>query len=152
MLLALRRLVPPESRDSHRIHSYDTRSPADLPISGQQVRLVLRVRRFRCSNQQCSRHTCAERIPGVVPLQARRTTRLGFLLDCIVSMLSAQAGAHLVKYVGIAVSADTLLRHIKRARSCSLQTPRILGVDDAGIEAWPHLWNHSGGSEHSSAR
>ena len=150
MLLALRRLVPPESRDSHRIHSYDTRSPADLPISGQQVRLVLRVRHFRCSNQQCCRHTFAERIPGVVRLQARQTTRPGFLLDCIVSLLSAQAGAHLVKHMGIAVSADTLLRHIKRASSYSLQTPRIPGVDDFADRAWAHLWNHSGGPEYTS--
>src|SRR5579875_2794887 len=40
---------------STHIHSYYTRSPQDLPISGRKVRLVLGVRRFRCPNPQCSR-------------------------------------------------------------------------------------------------
>jgi transposase len=133
MLSAGRQPVLPGSRDSHRIHSYYTRSPADLPISGLRVQLVLRVRRFRCSNRQCSRHTCVERLPEVVPLQARRTTRLCVLLDCIACTLSAQAGAHLVKHMGIAVSADTLLRRVKRTSSYSPQTPRILGVDDFAL-------------------
>jgi transposase len=124
---------PSCQQDSHRIHSYYTRSPADLPISGLRVQLVLRVRRFRCSNRQCSRHTFVERLPEVVPLQARRTTRLCVLLDCIACTLSAQAGAHLVKHMGIAVSADTLLRRVKRTSSYSPQTPRILGVDDFAL-------------------
>jgi transposase len=61
---------------SHRIHSYYTRSPADLPVSGQRVQLVLHVRRFRCQNRQCQRQTFVERVPDVVPVQARRMTRL----------------------------------------------------------------------------
>ena len=48
---------------SSHVHSYYTRSPQDLPISGQRVHLVLRVRRFRCPNPQCSRQTFAERLP-----------------------------------------------------------------------------------------
>ena len=115
---------------SHRVHSYYTRSPHDLPISGQNVQLALRVRRFRCPNRQCSQQTFAERIPEVVPVQARRTARLGLILDCVAFVLSAQAGERLVKQMGMAVSADTLLRRAKRAISSSLQTPRILGVDD----------------------
>src|SRR6516162_1445951 len=39
---------------SRRVHSYYTRSPLDLPVSGHIVQLVLRVRRFRCLNQNCS--------------------------------------------------------------------------------------------------
>src|SRR5947209_7178197 len=37
------------------VHSYYTRIPQDLPVSGRRVQLVLRVRRFRCPNPQCSR-------------------------------------------------------------------------------------------------
>src|SRR5437588_753752 len=53
---------------SAHIHSYYTRSPQDLPISGQQVQLMLRVRRFRCPNLPCPRQTFAEWLrkdPGV---------------------------------------------------------------------------------------
>jgi transposase len=79
---------------STHVHSYDTRSPADLPISGQRVQLVLRVRRFRCPNAQCSRQTFAERLPHV-PVSARQTSRLGTILESIAIVLSGQAGSRL---------------------------------------------------------
>jgi transposase len=47
---------------SHRVHSYYQRCPQDLPISGQTVQLVLRVRRFRCENADCPRKTFVERV------------------------------------------------------------------------------------------
>ena len=55
---------------SRSIHSYYSRSPQDLPISGKMVRLVLRVRRFRCQNPACQQRTFAERRPEVVALYA----------------------------------------------------------------------------------
>lgn len=115
---------------SHRIHSYYTRAPHDLPVSGQAVRLVLRVRRFRCQNQRCPQQTFVERLPEVVPRYARRTTRLLTTLNLFAVALSGQAGACLLKQIGMAVSGDTLLRLAKRAESASVQAPKILGVDD----------------------
>src|SRR6266536_6251592 len=50
---------PSCSQASNHVHSYYTRSPQDLPISGRRVHLVVRVRRFRCPNPQCSRQTVA---------------------------------------------------------------------------------------------
>ena len=61
---------------SKRLHSYYLRSPADLPVSGQTVQLELRVRRFRCQNQQCKQQTFAERFPDTVAAHAQRTHRL----------------------------------------------------------------------------
>lgn len=136
---------------SRRVYSYYTRSPHDLPISGQRVRLILRVRRFRCPNPQCSQQTFVERIPEVVPVQGRRTTRLGIILDGLASVLGGQAGEHFAKQLGIAISADTLLRRAKQAITPPVTAPRILGVDDAGIAAGSNLWDHPGGSHDSSA-
>jgi transposase len=110
VLLAWRRSAPPGSRVSHRVHSYYIRSPADLPVSGQRVQLVLHVRRFRCQNRQCQRQTFAERLPEVIPVQARRTTRLGTILDLVAIAMSGQAGSYLATQLGMTVSADTLLR------------------------------------------
>ena len=76
-------ICPSCEQTSHRVHSYYTRSPADLPVSGQRIQLVLQVRRFRCQNRQCQQQTFVERVPDVVPVQARRTTRLGTMLDLI---------------------------------------------------------------------
>ncbi|WP_201386529.1 transposase family protein [Ktedonobacter sp. SOSP1-85] len=39
---------PTCGQESHRLHSYYMRRPADLPVSGQAVCLRLHVRCFRC--------------------------------------------------------------------------------------------------------
>src|SRR5579885_2729724 len=113
---------------SRRVHSYYTRSPQDLPVSGHMVHLVLRVRRFRCLNPACPRQTFAERLPDL-PVSARQTTRLAKLLDCIAVVLSGQAGERLTEQLAMPVSADTLLRRAKK-QVPALPTPRVLGVDD----------------------
>ena len=104
---------PSCSQSSTHVHSYYTRSPQDLPISGRSVRLDLRVRRFRCPNPQCSRQTFAERLPHV-PVSARQTSRLGAILESIAVVLSGQAGSRLANQLAMPVSADTLLRRAKR--------------------------------------
>jgi transposase len=115
---------------STHVHSYYTRSPQDLPVSGRRVQLVLRVRRFRCQNRRCPQRTFAERLPEL-PVSSRQTTRLGTLLDCIAVVLSGQAGSRLTEQFAMPVSADTLLRRAKK-KTPTLPTPRVLGVDDFG--------------------
>jgi len=115
---------------SQRIHSFYTRSPHDLPMSGQAVQLTLHVRRFRCQNQQCPRKTFVERVPDVVFLHAQRTTRLIATLALFATALSGQAGSRLLTQVGMALSAATLLRLAKQMEVPFVVTPRVLGVDD----------------------
>jgi transposase len=114
-------------KTSH-VHSYYQRHPQDLPISGLQVQLILRVRRFRCLNSQCARQTFAERLPEL-PVSARQTSRLGTILESIAVVLSGQAGSRLADQLAMPVSADTLLRRAKK-KAPALPTPRVLGVDD----------------------
>jgi transposase len=116
---------------SSRVHSYYTRSPQDLPISGQEVQFVLEVRRFRCQNPSCRQKTFAERLP-VLPVRARQTARLGSVLDAIAVALSGQAGSRLSEDLAMPVSPDTLLRRAKRAMPTSRPTPKVLGIDDFG--------------------
>jgi transposase len=103
---------PSCSQASTHVHSDYTRTPQDLPVSGQRVQLVLRVRRFRCPHPQCSRQTFAERLPDL-PVWARHTSRLGTILDSIAVVLSGQAGSRLADQVAMPGSADTLLRRAK---------------------------------------
>ncbi|WP_126601734.1 ISL3 family transposase [Dictyobacter aurantiacus] len=119
---------PSCSQPSTHVHSYYTRSPQDLPISGRSVQLMLQVRRFRCPNPQCSQQTFAERLPQV-PVSARQTSRLGAILESIAVVLSGQAGSRLANQLAMPVSADTLLRRARKKTSVP-PTPRILGVDD----------------------
>ena len=123
-------ICPTCHRRSHRLHSYYTRSPADLPMSGQTVRLSLRVRRFRCQNPECWQQTFVEHVPEVVARYARQTKRLRVTLKLFAYAVSGQAGSRLLKQIGMAVSGDTLLRLAKEMKASVVQAPQILGVDD----------------------
>ena len=124
-------ICPSCGEASAHVHSYYTRAPQDLPVSGQRVRLILQVRRFRCINPLCPRQTFAEQL-SELPRSARHTRRLGTLLDSIAVVLSGQAGSRLAAQLAIAVSPDTLLRRVKKPSSIPPPTPRVLGVDDFG--------------------
>lgn len=93
---------PSCGEETSHIHSYYQRHPQDLPISGLQVQLILRVRRFRCLNSQCPRQTFAERLPEL-PVSARQTGRLGTILESIAVVLSGQAGSRLAEQLAMEV-------------------------------------------------
>lgn len=115
---------------SSHVHSYYWRSPKDLPVSGKPVQLVLQVRRFRCRNPECQQRVFAERFPDAVARSAQRTTRLSSSLSHFAALVSAEAGALLLRPLGIKVSADTLLRAAKQSSEALVKVPRVLGVDD----------------------
>jgi transposase len=68
---------------SSQVHSTYRRSPQALPSSGRPVRLLLRVRRFRCANPVCRRKTFAEAFPHLVGPRAQRTSSVRDLLRMI---------------------------------------------------------------------
>jgi transposase len=100
---------PCGGQTSTQVHCRYTRSPRDLPCNGRRVRLVLDVRRFRCSNEHCERQTFAERIPHLVPAHSQRTTHLTHVLRAIAFEVKAEAGARITRHMNMPVSADTLL-------------------------------------------
>ena len=100
---------------SHRLHSYYTHCPADLPVGGQAVSLSLQVRRFRCQNPGCRKQTFVEPLPETVARYARQTKRFRTTLKLFAIPLCGQAGSRLLNQVGMAVSGETLLRLAKEA-------------------------------------
>lgn len=58
---------------SRQEHSSYLRQVQDTPIGLLIVRLHLKVRRFRCSNQKCEQQTFAEQYPDIVGRRRRRT-------------------------------------------------------------------------------
>src|SRR6266567_767931 len=126
-------VCPACQQASHRVHSYYVRSPRDLPVSGQPVQLILRVRRFRCQNRWCAQQTFVERLPEDVPFYARRTTRLLTLHTLVASALGGQTGERLLEPLGMGASAETLLRDAKKAVLPTRATPSVLGVDDVAF-------------------
>lgn len=115
---------------STRIHSRYLRCPQDLPCSEKAVRLQLTVKRFRCVNQQCPRCTFAERLPELVEVNRQRTRRCEVLLTQVGLATSSECGAKLSSYLKTRVSADTLLRLLRRIPAPQHAPPRLLGVDD----------------------
>ena len=118
------------AKRSGRIHSRYTRTLADLPWQGVPVTVHLRVRRFFCDEENCYRAIFAERLPGVVARYGRRTERLHEWFTHVSFALGGEAGSRLLRDLGVVVSGDTLLNHIRSTRLTNRETPRVLSVDD----------------------
>lgn len=127
---ALSAVCPYCGCSSTRVHSYYTRCPRDLPCNRYRVRLVLRVRRFRCANRWCSHRTFAERLPHLVAVHAQRTVRLTDVLRAVAFVVSAETGARVTQPLQMPVSGDTLLRILRQTQVVCAETPRVLGIDD----------------------
>ena len=57
-------------------HDWHHRRLQDFPVQGTPLLLDLRLGRWRCLNEQCSRKTFVERVPSVAAPMARRTVRV----------------------------------------------------------------------------
>jgi transposase len=58
---------------AQRVHSYDTRTLADLPWRDSRITWPLRVRKLFCRNAICPRRIFTERLAGIAMPWARRT-------------------------------------------------------------------------------
>jgi transposase len=117
-------------RSSAHIHSHYRRSVADVPWHGVAMHLALCVRRFFCDNAACRRHIFTERLPGIVAPYARRTQRLEAWFSAVGFALGGEAGARLLRALGLVASPDTLLARIRATPLPPAAPPRILAVDD----------------------
>lgn len=115
---------------SEKVHSYYTRHLQDLPLAQQQLRLVLKARRFYCHNQGCPKLTFAENFGQTIQAYARRTARCATTLTEIARLVGGQTGAELAQIVGIPASRDTLLRLLNKLAKPEVGTPKVVGVDD----------------------
>lgn len=135
VLRAVRRAVPCPgcAQPSRRIHSYYERHLADLPWNGIPVEIRLRTRRFFCDAEECNRRIFTERLPETTATYARRTLRMQQALRWLGLALGGAAGARTAQRLGLAVSGDTLLRHLRRIslmQKLTPASPRVLGMDD----------------------
>ena len=126
-------ICPVCARETARLHSHYGRTVADLPWSGRRVRLLLNVRKFRCPQEGCPRRVFTERLPDLVESYARKTVRLHEVLEAVGFALGGEAGARLIRRLGMAASPSTLLRYVARATSAPHPEPHIIGVDDFSL-------------------
>ena len=135
-IILVARLIPPAvpcpgcAQSATRVHSRSRRVLQDLPASGRRVRVSLQVRRFFCLNPACPRRTFTEQLPSLASSHAQKTVRLKHTLCQIGFALGGEAGARLVRSLGMPCSPDTLLRLVRQQPLPARSTPRVLSVDD----------------------
>jgi len=124
-------ICPKCGQQSVTIHGWYKRHPQEVSCVGRNVHLCLRVKRFRCLNTNCERQTFAEPLSGWLHAFARRTNRLTEILYGMSMEVGAEVSSRILKCLQIQVSADTLLRVLRRKRPI-VEEPdlRVIGVDD----------------------
>ena len=118
---------------SGQVHSTYQRTLRDLPAHGRRVLIQVRIRRFRCPEQECARKTFAEPLAGIVDGRfARRTARSDQLVHQIAVALGGRPGERLTTRLRLGGSRDTLLRLIRRraAANDEVSAVRVVGIDD----------------------
>src|SRR5690348_7991656 len=78
---------------SRKVHSFYTRTVADLPWGGMTVSLRVQTRRFACLVTSCRRKIFCERLTEFVAVYGRRTHAVRAALRRIVRALGGKAGA-----------------------------------------------------------
>src|SRR5579862_7301760 len=115
---------------SSRVHSHYQRQATDLPWGTLTLRLVLRVRRFRCPVRDCARRIFTERLPHLLRPYARRTAHAHAVVQAVALAVGGEAGARLLARLRLRLSAATVRRLIRRVAIPRTAPPRVIGVDD----------------------
>jgi transposase len=116
---------------SSSVHSHYSRCLLDLPARGRRLTIRLSARRFRCRAGTCERKVFSERFgAGAVASHARRSTRLDLLLHAIAVALGGRPGERFALRLSTPVSADTLIRILRRRAAPTPDTVRVIGIDD----------------------
>lgn len=116
---------------SNRIHSYYQRTLKDISIAEHIVHLHLTVQRLRCLNPKCERKTFAESLTGLALKHAQRTQRFTYSCTTLGMALGGEAGQRAASRLHLSLSADTLLRMIRRTPIETVaSTFQVIGIDD----------------------
>lgn len=127
------RLTSPCPRCRHaseRVHSYYTRTVADVPCAGRALRITLRMRKFRCLDRGCPQKVFPERFPDYVRPWARKTLRLVEQMTALGMAAGGRGAETVASFLGMRVSDQTVLRLLARGPDPTVAPVRVLGVDD----------------------
>ena len=99
---------------SHSAHSKYIRTISDLPIQDYQVKLVITVPKFFCTNERCSHKTFAYPI-SFVAANSKRTKRLDDYIYRIGMKNGSLEAKKQIPDSHVSVSNNTILRIIKKS-------------------------------------
>jgi len=121
---------------STEITTYFHRTIQDLPIINKALFLNIRLKKFRCSNIECTTKVFSENIDELALTKQRKTNRLNEHLTSFALTNSAEGAAKLLRsYNNIHVSGDTLLR-LAKSVTFEINTNEIdaIGIDDFALK------------------
>ncbi len=113
-----------------RVHSRYTRRIADLPCSGQPLRIQLQVRKCFCAVSTCARKIFAERLTPFVDAFARVTQRLFQIVQVVGLATGGRLGVRVTDRLGIETSRHTILRRIMALPTEPVGEVTQIGIDD----------------------
>lgn len=116
-----------------RVHSYEQRTVADVPLDARRLVIAVSVRRLKCGRAECARQTFREQLPGVLERYQRRTPRLAGQIGAVARELAGRASARALAVLAIGASRHTAVRILLRLPLLAARVPRVLGVDDFAL-------------------
>lgn len=119
--------------ETSQVHANHERVLADVPLDARRVRVVVGVRRLKCTQAQCCRQTFREQVPGVLERYQRRTVRLSGQVGAVVRELAGHGGARVLSALAMGVSRHSAVRALLRLPLPEVRVPRVLGVDDFAL-------------------
>ncbi|BAB54453.1 transposase (plasmid) [Mesorhizobium japonicum MAFF 303099] len=123
---------------SRRRHGWRLRRLQDYPAHGETVTVELRIGRWRCTFQDCSRSTFSDEVSVAAP-HARRTARTAQIASHLGHATGGRPAERLMRRLGMPVSDDTILRHLKHNAAGAAPPARIIGLDDW---SWRKTWRY----------
>jgi transposase len=123
-------ICPGCGKRSRRRHGWRHRRLQDYPAHGEAVFIELRIARWRCLSQDCSRSTFSDQAPTVAAPHARRTLRSAQIASHLGHATGGRPAERLMRRFGIPVSDDTILRQLKRDAAVNAAPARVIGLDD----------------------
>lgn len=117
-------------KKSYKVHSEYQRTLDDLPLSIYTTRLTVSVRRFFCSNPDCSKRTFAEQFCDEVQPYQRSTQRRLQKIVSLGSKMSSKEARNALQYMDKTVSRSTFLRHLHKVKIADQPHVQKVGVDD----------------------
>ena len=117
-------------KSSKSVHSSYTRKLTDLSVTGRAVKIILKVRKFRCRNSRCSQTVFSEQHLPLTQKYSRLTDRTSHYLQRLLIEVSSRKGEYISDLFSIKQSSSTCLRIVKSIEMPDYQELTTIGIDD----------------------
>ncbi|MFF3691598.1 ISL3 family transposase [Streptomyces sp. NPDC002187] len=114
---------------ARRVHSSHERGLAERPLTGRNLQVRLRVRRFFCDRTSCHKKTFVEQVSGLSERYRRSSLGLKKWLHAVAIELGGRPGERLCRRLHLAAGRSRLLELLE-SPPVPDRAPRVLGVDE----------------------